>query len=518
VSASAPGAVLINEVAWAGTAASSSDEWIELFNPGASPVSLAGWTLDDGGDIAIVFPAGLTLAPRGYLLLERTDDAVVSDVAADLVYSGGLANGGETLTLRDGLGNVIDLAAGAGGWPAGDDATFATMERAGAGWRTHAGAANGHDADGAPLRGTPRGPNSHHLPTPTPQAYPATVRVNEVLPSPGDGVEEFVEIVNTSGAAVDVSGWKLDDAAGGSAPHVLPPGTVLGPGAFLAVSHTGSGLTFNNTGDSARLLYPDDRVADEFAYDRDPGENVSWARVPDGGAWALHGAPSPGASNGAGAPVHLDGDESGLASDAVPIGTLRTWPAGAWATISGRVTVPPALFSKRLIYLQDDTGGIAVYLGRGDWPALAVGQRVTVFGNLRLQSSGQLQLYVRNLWHVGVEPLDGGMPGVLADGVAGAPTAGALVTVTGRVVRLESTAFWLEAGGGPVRVFFASTTGLKRPRVARGDVWSVTGVVVEMSATTTRAAGYQLQPRFASDVQPVSVRYPQSVETTSLRL
>jgi hypothetical protein len=35
-------AVIINEVAWAGTLASSSDEWIELLNPGVAPIDPAG--------------------------------------------------------------------------------------------------------------------------------------------------------------------------------------------------------------------------------------------------------------------------------------------------------------------------------------------------------------------------------------------------------------------------------------------------------------------------------------------
>ncbi|RLE36850.1 hypothetical protein DRJ23_06755, partial [Candidatus Acetothermia bacterium] len=39
------GKVIINEVAWAGTAASPEDEWIELRNLGTVPVDLTGWTL-----------------------------------------------------------------------------------------------------------------------------------------------------------------------------------------------------------------------------------------------------------------------------------------------------------------------------------------------------------------------------------------------------------------------------------------------------------------------------------------
>ena len=85
-----PGAVLINEVAWAGTAASASDEWIELFNPNEVPISLEGWQLGDGGDISILLEG--TISPAGYFLLERSDDQTVADIPADLVYGGSLSN------------------------------------------------------------------------------------------------------------------------------------------------------------------------------------------------------------------------------------------------------------------------------------------------------------------------------------------------------------------------------------------------------------------------------------------
>ena len=44
--------LVINEIAWAGTAASSADEWIELFNPTDQPIDLSGWTLSFG-DVVI---------------------------------------------------------------------------------------------------------------------------------------------------------------------------------------------------------------------------------------------------------------------------------------------------------------------------------------------------------------------------------------------------------------------------------------------------------------------------------
>ena len=79
------GDMVINEVAWMGTAASSADEWIELYNATGQPITLAGWTLSDGGDISVtlggVIPAG------GFFLLERSDDGTVSNLPEEIFPS-----------------------------------------------------------------------------------------------------------------------------------------------------------------------------------------------------------------------------------------------------------------------------------------------------------------------------------------------------------------------------------------------------------------------------------------------
>jgi Lamin Tail Domain/Collagen triple helix repeat (20 copies) len=75
-------------------------------------------------------------------------------------------------------------------------------------------------------------------PPPPPPPDPAVVRVNEF----STGVEgalgdEFVELVNVSGSAADLSGWRLVYRSGGGTSDVslgtLPDGTMLAPGAFL---------------------------------------------------------------------------------------------------------------------------------------------------------------------------------------------------------------------------------------------------------------------------------------------
>jgi hypothetical protein len=188
-SISSDGKIIISEIAWAGTPASSADEWIELRNLGQIPVDLTGWciawypkegtippedswtkvtltgtispyplTNDDADDLGNriafipssskqwrVMDTSWWMAGkrgkegRGYYLLERRNQNTVSDVIADLIYDKSttyeyiLPDTGAVILLIDDNGNVIDTANSEhpqiAGWPAGDVNTCATMER-----------------------------------------------------------------------------------------------------------------------------------------------------------------------------------------------------------------------------------------------------------------------------------------------------------------------------------------------------------------------------------------------------
>ena len=167
--------LIISEIAWAGTAASSTDEWIELKNIGDQSIALEGWQLAFGdtliplGEVAedTLEVRTTVLAPGAFLVLERTNDDSISDITADLLYKGSLSNDGVLIELRNPQGEVVDSAVlTESGWPAGSasdgDPAYCTMERGSDGeWVSNNGSVrNGMDADGNPLNGTPGQTNS----------------------------------------------------------------------------------------------------------------------------------------------------------------------------------------------------------------------------------------------------------------------------------------------------------------------------------------------------------------------
>ncbi|HNC08036.1 MAG TPA: lamin tail domain-containing protein, partial [Anaerolineales bacterium] len=319
--------IIINEVAWAGTASGlADDEWIELYNSTSSSVNLSGWKLQSSEgtpsiNLTGVIPAG------GYFLLERDDDSTVSDIAANQIYTGGLSNSGETLILYDPSNRVIDTANGNGGsWAAGSSSTYGTMERvnitfeADSAWATNTGVKrNGKTATNGDILGTPKSSN-----TPAPTATPTRVRtptatpipptakidprpiINEILPRPGfdwnqdgraDVFDEFIEIKNLSPIDISLNGWKLDKV--GSTAFSLPNVT-LKPGQHIVFYSAETKLLLSDGGETVRLFNPSNKIFDAYTYNIARAEDKSICRLPDGNlnnGWEEDCTPTPGQTN-----------------------------------------------------------------------------------------------------------------------------------------------------------------------------------------------------------------------------
>ena len=168
--------LIISEVAWAGTSASSTDEWIELRNLGEVPIDLTGWQLAFGDTLILLGEAEedtteirtTVLGPGEFLVLERTDDTSISDITADLLYKGLLSNAGILIELRNPEDVVVDSVSPGEetGWAAGSagdgEPAYCSMERTSlGGWTSNNTIIrNGLDADENPVNGTPGQPNS----------------------------------------------------------------------------------------------------------------------------------------------------------------------------------------------------------------------------------------------------------------------------------------------------------------------------------------------------------------------
>lgn len=147
-------AVVINEVAWMGTAVSPNGsycEWIELANTGSGNVNLNGWTLDIGATTKTFNEgsgAALSIAPRSFYLIERLTSSCsdpVPSISADwsVSFGSGISNNGAILLLKDENNSEIDRVDGSDGWKIGggsaikgNNTTKETAQRTTDGWET----------------------------------------------------------------------------------------------------------------------------------------------------------------------------------------------------------------------------------------------------------------------------------------------------------------------------------------------------------------------------------------------
>jgi len=314
--------IVINEIAWMGTAISANDEWIELYNNSDNPINLDGWMLiaEDGApDIKL---SGSILA-KDFYLLERTDDNTVPNITADLIYTGAIGNNGENLGLYDKFGNLIDEVNCSSGWPAGDNKTKQTMERIDHGWpasnasRSDAGWQTSTEPGGTPKQENSEGKlteteslSASPVPqTPTAQLtttispaplasiiYPDGIIFNEVLPSPegADAENEWIEIFNQNNFEVDLSGWKIKDIEGAVVIYSFSEGTKIPGLGYLIISRKESKITMNNDKDSLTLLQPDGKIADTVSYEKAP---LSQSYNKTENDWQWNSSLTPGAKN-----------------------------------------------------------------------------------------------------------------------------------------------------------------------------------------------------------------------------
>jgi len=319
-----PPAVLINEIAWMGTAESANNEWMELKNTTDAEVDLSGWIFKAGDGQPKINLNG-KIAGGGYFLLERTSDNPVPGIPADQPnYSGALGNDGEILELFDGSGNLVDRVDFSAKWKlngagdvVGDNATKRTAERRVDGaWQTSldpGGTPRAENSAGEPPASEPADENEENpdqgedktgeeIKPPADTSSDAEINdsqnsarlgevlINELVSDPADDEVEWVEIFNTTSREWDLSGWTLED---GSGAKTALTGKISASGTekYYVIEKPKGNL--NNKGDLIILRDVKANLIDQLAYgdwdDGSPENNAPVASDPNSLARIMDG-------------------------------------------------------------------------------------------------------------------------------------------------------------------------------------------------------------------------------------
>ena len=142
--------IVINEIMFKPLSGLKDDQFVELYNQGATPVDLGGWKLNHG--VTFTFPTGTVIAPKGFVVAAKNASRMLTNypnLSSSITlgnFGGSLSGGGERLTLsrpmpfvtvgKKGQLNtnindvpVEDIAYGVGGrWGQWSDAGGGSME------------------------------------------------------------------------------------------------------------------------------------------------------------------------------------------------------------------------------------------------------------------------------------------------------------------------------------------------------------------------------------------------------
>ncbi|MBD7956396.1 lamin tail domain-containing protein [Microbacterium sp. Sa4CUA7] len=281
----AAGVVVLNEVD------SQPADWVELYNPGAEALDISGFEIrDNSDDHRWRFLPGTSIAGGAYLVVDENTVGAVGEGTAPFRDPIGIGSV-DRIRLFDAAGALLDDTEP---------------------WQGHA-AIDG-DAAAATLARCPDGEGPFVLAYPTPGAsntcVPPTVAINEIE-SNGDATD-WVEVVNTGSAAVDLSGWTLmDNDPVGHAAETTPlaAGTVLEPGAYFVFDQPRDFVFGLGNGDTVTVRDARGNTVAEHRYDAHA--NGVWARCADGvGAFADLETATKGTRNACGNPVRINEVES----------------------------------------------------------------------------------------------------------------------------------------------------------------------------------------------------------------
>jgi hypothetical protein len=234
-------------------------EFLELKNVGSVPVNLRGMTFTRG--LTFTFNTDLVLAPGAFAVLVSDATNFVSKypgVQIAGVYTGKLANNGETLELRDVAGGIVASVKydDKSPWPeSADNGGYSLVPIS---------TADQFDASDATLWRASRNPGGS--PGAEDPAPFSDVLISEILARPHSPQKDSIELHNASAQPVNVSGWSLTDNELVPDKFIIPPGTPPIPaGGYLVFNEDNFNPTpgvppsfaLSSLGESVHLFAPD---------------------------------------------------------------------------------------------------------------------------------------------------------------------------------------------------------------------------------------------------------------------
>jgi len=287
--------VVINEVQIAGL--TTDDDFIELYNPTCSDLDISGWKLrkrtQSGSESSIrVFGSGKIIKARGYFLWASSNKKYNETVFADETSQAILSNN-YSIALFDDEGSLLDSLS----W----GTSLANPFEKSYFFSANPPASNSlerKDDNTFALQNSPSPKNSEsykdNCPKPKPKAYSDKIILNELLPAPSSGKEEYIELFNPTVEDINISEYVLRDASK-TGKYVFPNGTEIKSLDYLVVYKKDFKFALNNSGaESVTLFDPNEKIISAVSYS---GSKTDVSYNFDGADWHWSRFLTPGEEN-----------------------------------------------------------------------------------------------------------------------------------------------------------------------------------------------------------------------------
>lgn len=275
------GSIIVSEVNYNSNNTIEAGDWVELKNTTGSPINVSGWVFRDSNVAnSYTIPANTTIPAGGYLVLAE-NTAFFNQIHPTVTnyvgpFNFGLGNSGDQINLFDNLSNPVlsfsylDSLA----WPKCADGLGFTLESVDdvsnpalpASW--HCGCLKGSPGTGY-----------------VPCNYPIVFSEINFNSADTADSEDWVELHNTTGQAINISGYSFKDDDDTLA-FVVPNGTMLDADGYLVIYKDNTLFTqrhplvankmgpfefgLSGSGDACRLYNTLNKLVLSVVFDDDP--------------------------------------------------------------------------------------------------------------------------------------------------------------------------------------------------------------------------------------------------------
>lgn len=310
--------------------------------------------------------------------------------------------------------------------------------------------------------------------------YPNDIIISEIYPYPKQGESSWIELYNTSEQIVNLDMWRIQVS---SSTHTIE-NTTLDPYSFVVIS---TRFSLSKQGSTLNLLNPNEDLVDTFTFGptKQGISNILFKE-----AIVQTQQPSPGEHN-----IYVDPADKFYGLDKIDISEFKQKLDGNYHILTGKVVSPPDQLFPDKMHIMHNTEGIMVKLP-ADYPKLSKGDTVKICARLETFYDE----YIANIEDANClmkinEIIN---TSILENPKDLENSAGALVKVSGQIIKKDSNNLYVQQGEKTVKAYVKDVIDMKT--LSTGDEITVTGIVNIRGKNKDGSLNVRLMPLLANDI------------------